>query len=233
MVEVVAGVYFFVQLYAASIPISKNLCLCCDIFFIFRCKEWCRLPVITPCRHLLCLGCVALDSERCTYPGCGYAYEMQSPETLARPENPNPKWPVPKDLIELQPSYKQVRLIAVYCFTLLWMDTSNHQYPDLVQDNWDPDWHATSSSKVAYLVERLKYLQNTNRKIAYPLADDSTESGEHMHLVGSRKQLHGILYHEDKADMLNESSGSLPEKVIVFSQFLEHIHVIEQQVLIH
>ncbi|KAF3775529.1 F-box protein [Nymphaea thermarum] len=171
-----------------------------------RCKEWCRLPVITPCRHLLCLGCVALDSERCTYPGCGYAYEMQSPETLARPENPNPKWPVPKDLIELQPSYKQ--------------------------DNWDPDWHATSSSKVAYLVERLKCLQNANRKMGYSLAEDSTESGGKMHLSGSRKQLEEILYHEDRADMLNESSGSLPEKVIVFSQFLEHIHVIEQQLTI-
>lgn len=50
-----------------------------------RCKGWCRLPVITPCRHLLCLDCVALDSERCTVPGCGNHYEMQSPEDLARP----------------------------------------------------------------------------------------------------------------------------------------------------
>jgi hypothetical protein len=29
---------------------------------------------------------------------------------LTRAENPNPKWPVPKDLIELQPSYKQAGL---------------------------------------------------------------------------------------------------------------------------
>lgn len=76
-------------------------------FNFCRCNEWCRLPVITPCRHLLCLECVALNSERCTYPGCDNFYEMQSPEILTRPENPNPKWPVPKDLIELQPSYKQ------------------------------------------------------------------------------------------------------------------------------
>lgn len=81
---------------------KNNLC---------RCKAWCRLPVITPCKHLLCLDCVSLDSEKCTISGCGNLYEMQSPETLARPENPNPKWPVPKDLIELQPSYKQVGLI--------------------------------------------------------------------------------------------------------------------------
>jgi hypothetical protein len=45
-------------------------------------------------------------------PGCGNHYEMQSPEDLARPENPKPKWPVPKDLIELQPSYKKVCTFA-------------------------------------------------------------------------------------------------------------------------
>ena len=84
-----------------------------NIHIAFRCRVWCRLPVITPCRHLLCLDCVALDSEKCTLPGCGNHYEMQSPETRARPENPNPKWPVPKDLIELQPSYKQVRVCAI------------------------------------------------------------------------------------------------------------------------
>lgn len=78
--------------------------------FYVRCNEWCRLPVITPCRHLLCLDCVGLDCKMCTLPGCGNLYEMQTPETLARPENPNPQWPVPKDLIELQPSYKQVGL---------------------------------------------------------------------------------------------------------------------------
>ncbi|KAG9138260.1 hypothetical protein Leryth_001471 [Lithospermum erythrorhizon] len=129
-----------------------------------RCKAWCRLPVITPCRHLLCIGCVALDSEKCTFPECGNLYKMQSPETLARPENPNPKWPVPQDLIELQPSYKQ--------------------------DDWNPDWQSTSSSKVSYLVSKLKNLHQTNMKS-----------------------------HEEQA----------PDKVIIFSQFLEHIHVIEEQ----
>ncbi|EPS66583.1 hypothetical protein M569_08193 [Genlisea aurea] len=129
-----------------------------------RCLEWCRLPVITPCRHLLCIDCVALESEKCTMPGCGHLYEMQSPKELARPENPNPKWPVPKDLIELQPSYKQ--------------------------DDWNPHWQSTSSSKAAYLVRQLKELQKAG----------SADSRRHA-----------------------------PEKVIIFSQFLEHIHVIEQQ----
>ncbi len=58
-----------------------------------------------------------MDSEKCTCPGCDNRYKMQSPAELARPENPNPKWPVPQDLIELQPSYAQVVLgcIGEFC----------------------------------------------------------------------------------------------------------------------
>ncbi|XP_010427144.1 PREDICTED: F-box protein At3g54460-like isoform X2 [Camelina sativa] len=164
-----------------------------------RCGEWCRLPVITPCRHLLCLDCVALDSERCTIPGCGHLYEMQTPETLARPENPNPKWPVPKDLIELQPSYNQ--------------------------DTWNPDWQSTSSSKVSYLVDRLRKLQESNRKSI--LSFNKTDSDNNLEdnppgtsEAFSRKENHG------------QDCGSqmvFVDKVLIFSQFLEHIHVIEQQ----
>ncbi|XP_002965572.2 F-box protein At3g54460 [Selaginella moellendorffii] len=123
----------------------------------FRCGEWCRLPILTPCLHFLCLSCVSLDCERCILPECGKPYQMQTPK--ARPENPNPKWPVPQDLIELQPSY--------------------------IQEDWHSEWQATSSSKVSYLVERLRGLQQEN--------------------------------------------GKLPEKAIVFSQFLEHISAIEMQ----
>ncbi|XP_043692263.1 F-box protein At3g54460-like [Telopea speciosissima] len=173
----------------------------------FRCKEWCRLPVITPCRHLLCLDCVALDSERCTFPGCGNCYEMQTPETLARPENPNPKWPVPKDLIELQPSYKQ--------------------------DDWAADWHATSSSKVAYLVERLKALQEANRKISCSLNENEVVKRSDDHLFPSQKSYWNVLLRHEACTQPNEESyGTPPEKVIIFSQFLEHVHVIEQQLTV-
>ncbi|KAI5055010.1 hypothetical protein GOP47_0030461 [Adiantum capillus-veneris] len=151
-----------------------------------RCDEWCRLPIITPCKHLLCLDCVAMDREKCTYPGCGNPYKMQSPQDLTRPENPNPKWPVPQDLIELQPSY--------------------------VQDNWDPDWQATSSSKVAYLVERLKSLKPCG--------------ASHDKVKWSGGKLASIV-----DDGTSTSQTDLPEKAIVFSQFLEHIHVIESQLL--
>ena len=95
-------------------PLILRICFFLLSSLLFRCEEWCRLPFITPCRHLLCLDCVALNSEKCTFPGCGYSYEMQSPEVLTRPENPNPKWPVPKDLIELQPSYKQASILLLF-----------------------------------------------------------------------------------------------------------------------
>lgn len=167
-----------------------------------RCSEWCRLPVITPCRHLLCLDCVSLDSERCTFPGCGYSYEMQSPEELARPENPNPKWPVPKDLIELQPSYKQ--------------------------DDWNPDWQSTSSSKVSYLVQQLRALQETNRKILCDSHDREVMPNE-LKFSSNTGHLNFPLDQEPHNSSGNERNGIPLEKVIIFSQFLEHIHVIEQQ----
>lgn len=165
----------------------------------FRCKDWCRLPVITPCRHLLCQDCVALDSEKCTYPGCGNPYVMQSPEILTRPENPNPKWPVPKDLIELQPSYEQ--------------------------DDWDPDWQSTKSSKVAYLVEKLKDLQESTMKVHQV---ESIISKEILQ-VAQKSNFTKFACQESKTNLNDLSCKVLPEKVIVFSQFLEHIHVIEQQ----
>lgn len=165
-----------------------------------RCKEWCRLPVITPCRHLLCLDCVALNSEKCTFSGCGYLYEMQTPEILTRPENPNPKWPVPKDLIELQPSYKQ--------------------------DDWDPDWQSTSSSKVAYLVQRLRALQETNKEHS-----SAKHMGEFLcSSVGNIST--ALLEQADCCRPQTKPNKISLEKVLIFSQFLEHIHVIEQQLTI-
>ncbi|XP_023638353.1 F-box protein At3g54460 isoform X2 [Capsella rubella] len=166
-----------------------------------RCEEWCRLPVITPCRHLLCLDCVALDSTRCTIPGCGYLYEMQTPETLARPENPNPKWPVPKDLIELQPSYKQ--------------------------DNWNPDWQeSTSSSKVSYLISRLKKLHEANRKSILSFNKPENDTLED-NSPGTSEAFLGKEFHGQDCG----AQTLFVDKVLIFSQFLEHIHVIEQQLL--
>ncbi|XP_015867210.2 F-box protein At3g54460 [Ziziphus jujuba] len=172
-----------------------------------RCEEWCRLPVVTPCRHLLCLDCVALDSERCTYPGCGNLYEMETPDSLTRPENPNPKWPVPKDLIELQPSYKQ--------------------------DNWDPDWQSTSSSKVTYLVQKLKALQEENRELCRRKDDNNDANHIEESLSHSQMSNFEVLVQEVDMPTLNCKTHKISaDKVLIFSQFLEHIHVIEQQLTI-
>ncbi|XP_065622580.1 F-box protein At3g54460-like [Quercus suber] len=174
--------------------------------YCVRCNEWCRLPVITPCRHLLCLDCVALDSEKCTYPGCGNLYEMESPVVLTRPENPNPKWPVPKDLIELQPSYKQ--------------------------DNWDPDWQSTSSSKVTYLIQRLKALLEANREVGHYMGEGQIVKCVDELVYPSQMSDARVLSLDDCSRASSETQKFSLEKVLIFSQFLEHIHVIEQQLTI-
>jgi hypothetical protein len=46
-------------------------------------------------------------------PGCFKPYQMQ--QKGRRPENPDPRGPVPQDLIELQPSYAQVSSNARLC----------------------------------------------------------------------------------------------------------------------
>ncbi|KAL1212522.1 F-box protein [Cardamine amara subsp. amara] len=163
-----------------------------------RCGEWCRLPVITPCRHLLCLDCVSLDSEKCTFSGCGYLYEMQTPETMARPENPNPKWPVPKNLIELQPSYNQ--------------------------DDWNPDWQSTSSSKVSYLVDKLRKLQEVNRKSILSFNKNDNDNLEEDR-SGTSKAFWGKQFNGQDCG----SQMLFVDKVLIFSQFREHILVIEEQ----
>ncbi|KAE8657571.1 Detected protein of confused Function [Hibiscus syriacus] len=143
------------------------------------------------------------DSEMCTLPGCGHLYEMQTSETLARQENPNPKWPVPKDLIELQPSYKQ--------------------------DDWNPDWQSTSSCKAAYLVERLKALQEFNKEVNSSVDEDDEGKNIDKLCWPSQRSAMDVPLLLNCSRPGNESYKMLPEKVLIFSQFLEHIHVIEQQ----
>jgi SNF2 family DNA or RNA helicase len=85
-----------------------------------------------------------------------------------------------------------------------------------IQDNWDPDWQSTSSSKVTYLVQKLNALLEGNREV---------EGKSHM---SDAKLL--LLDNFSRTSPNTEKLG--PEKVIIFSQFLEHIHVIEQQVVV-
>lgn len=86
------------------------------------------------------------------------------------------------------------------------------------QDDWDPDWHATSSSKVAYLVNQLKVIQDNNLMQHYPSDTTSKTMPD---------ELKSMIW---QTSSRNLSTSSLPCKAIVFSQFLEHINVIEEQV---
>lgn len=97
----------------------------------------------------------------------------------------------------------------------------------LLQDDWDPDWQSTSSSKVAYLVERLKVLQETNRKFGESV--DGIDKTKEL-LYSSKVNCSFFVHRKAWSAQNSESCKVLPEKVIVFSQFLEHIHVVEQQV---
>lgn len=95
------------------------------------------------------------------------------------------------------------------------------------QDDWDPDWQSTCSSKVAYLVERLKVLQETNRKIGYSVEEIDNSKIE---IYYSKTNYRFLDLQEAWSLQHSNSCKILTEKVIVFSQFLEHINVIEQQV---
>eukprot|EP00210_Caulerpa_lentillifera_P002008 g1925.t1 len=101
------------------------------------CSERVRLPLVTPCVHLLCESCVKIDRYFC--PTCHVPYKMQSSEDPARlSHNINPKLPVPIELIEWQPSYAQAGAAGISggC--------------------WQPNWEATKSTKCEQLVKRLK-----------------------------------------------------------------------------
>lgn len=98
-----------------------------------------------------------------------------------------------------------------------------------MQDDWNPDWQSTSSSKVTYLVRQLKQLQESNTLIGYPtekrevMPSDISFSSKMSYYNTSPNQ-------EASQNSRNGWCRNGLEKVIVFSQFLEHIHIIEQQV---
>lgn len=98
-----------------------------------------------------------------------------------------------------------------------------------MQDDWNPDWQSTSSSKVTYLVRRLKELQETNMMIGYPIEKREAISNE-INLSSNRSYSNISLDQEACHNFRNGWSQIGLEKVIIFSQFLEHIHIIEQQV---
>lgn len=99
-----------------------------------------------------------------------------------------------------------------------------------MQDDWNPDWQSTTSSKVMYLVDKLKKFQETNRINGHSSDQRGVHDSHELHLSSERSYFNPSLGLEACSRSGNELSQMLTEKVIIFSQFLEHIHIIEQQV---
>lgn len=79
-------------------------------------------------------------------------------------------------------------------------------------------------------MERLKALQEVNKEVCCSM--DENDEAKHIDkfLCSSQRSDMAAPLLLNCSRLGNESCKMLPEKVLIFSQFLEHIHVIEQQV---
>ena len=110
------------------------------------CAAWTRLPIVTPCAHLVCVECAAPARTAC--PVCGEGYDMQAVGDPARKlTNPAPKWEVPLEVIEDQPAYSQAHAAG-----------SAGDKAGSSTAMWAPRWQRAPSSKVAHLIRRLQDL---------------------------------------------------------------------------
>lgn len=179
------------------LTVAKGRCQRCDVDAF--------MPLVTPCGHLLCCGCVAVVGDesgrgvssapqedflhetrapvRC--PVCASPFKMQAPDP--RLDNPAPRQAVPQDLIEIQPSYVQL--------------------PWRMSDALEAQGEST---KVEYLLARLRELGAAPLERDEALQGDGTDAGEPERLaVWSRR-----------------GSGP-PPKCIVYSGFRTHLDVID------
>lgn len=98
----------------------------------------CRLSVVL--LHITSAATCWLPCRRlkCPLPDCHTGYVMQSVDDPVRKEtNPNPKWAVPTELIEWQPSYTQ------------------RGAQGLEGGAWSANWAFSESTKCVHLLKRL------------------------------------------------------------------------------
>ena len=102
------------------------------------CGDFSAVVLAPPCGcGVLCPSCAEPSPTRCA--ACGTPYDMQSTDHPDRAfHNDRPKWPVPHELIEWQPA----RVGA---------DAMGHR-----GGHWSSDWRSTESSKVSWLIRRLR-----------------------------------------------------------------------------
>ena len=164
-----------------------------------RCAGDAYVPLVTPCGHLLCCGCVAVVGDdagrgvssaqqsdflhetrapvRC--PVCASPFKMQAPDP--RLDNPAPRQAVPQDLIEIQPSYVQL--------------------PWRVTDALEAQGEST---KVEYLLARLRELGAAPKFVGD--GDDAVEA---------------------ERSAWSRGAPGVPPKCIVYSGFRTHLDVID------
>eukprot|EP00884_Botryococcus_braunii_P005336 jgi/Botrbrau1/14803/Bobra.0370s0001.1 len=190
------------------------------------CGAHARLPCVTPCAHILCLACTSRDKYKCVK--CGTAYRMQSVEDPERLQhNPQPKWDVPHELIEWQPSYTQKGAKSVS------------------GGEWSDAWQVTKSSKVAYLMRRLLEIGAIRpfRPSPSPVPAEGNEineneandqNGDDVNANEANEQSGDGGGHNQKDENDDQHRDRfVAEKVIVFTQFWQHIRLIMQNLEAH
>ena len=191
------------------------------------CRQPVRLLIATPCACILCVHCTAQNRTHC--PQCRHPYTMQSVNDPARRRdaqgglNPNPKWAVPKELIEWQPAYVQLGATGA------------------AEGYWQEDWKHTESTKISYLIKRLReqgVLPPVHRRMMLGGDGDGSGSGT-ISSSGSGKEKQGgaiELMLDEHNNVIQwppplpppPSNGIAlhPKKAIIFTQFAIHARLI-------
>ena len=87
-------------------------------------------------------------------------------------------------------------------------------------------------SLMELIVDRMKALQEVNKEVCCSRDEDSDAKHIAKLLWPSQRSDIGVPSLQNFSILGNKSCKTLPEKVLIFSQFLVHIHFIQQQVAV-
>jgi hypothetical protein len=197
------------------------------------CATRVNVSLTPPCGcGVLCPSCAERSPRTCAK--CNTPYEMQPVEDPSRKaHNDNPKWAVPRELIEWQPAYAGV-------------GAEGHR-----GGTWTDDWRSTDSSKVTWLLERLRSAGAAPPEDASDAAREDAEAAatrvftaEGMEWIGEAGGFNrwepSVSLDADDADARDHHRDDLFEKpmkpppigwrasrkAVVYSAFWEHVALI-------